>query len=51
MTTPFNPALSLQLDKARAALEAAQAAGDTQREQFARVWLARLEDLIFGGKL
>lgn len=50
MSIPFNPALSLQLDKARAALEAAQANGDTVRELAARVWLARLEALIFGGE-
>jgi hypothetical protein len=39
----FDPTLSLELDKATAALEAAEEAGDARRAEFASMWKARLE--------
>lgn len=46
-TKPFDPALSLQLDKAQIALEEAQTKGDDMREKYAREWKRRLEAVIF----
>jgi len=45
---PFDPKLSLKLDKATAALEEAQANGDMERITAARTWKRRLEAVIFG---
>lgn len=41
---PFDARLSLQIDKATVALEAAEEAGDEIRAGFARVWKGRLEE-------